>query len=284
MLDEIILAIKKKRELSTLNNEFIKQKIEKVFEQNKKLREKVQEAKSFRELSRSKEFSELKKLVRAELHTVYGVFDLDEKRERRELLARLRENPGSADVILRLLLLHQSSKERAQRYLEVYRRIFAVTSAPNTILDLGCGANPYSYTFLRCLPRYIAADLPSEALDDIAEFFRIEGITGKTTGIDLIKECEKLGLLLKENNVDVVFLFKVLDSLESVKRNISVKVIDALAGARCIVVSFPTVSLGGRKTIGEERRAWFEKLLARKTLSYEKFTVGDEVFYVIKRA
>ena len=266
-----------------MDDNFVKQKIEKILQQDKRIREKVEGANSFKELSRSKEFTELKKLVRAELRAVYGVFDLDEKRERRELLGRLRENPGSADVILRLLLLHQSSKERAQRYLEVYRRIFAVTGTPDAVLDLGCGANPYSYPFLRCRPRYVAADLPSDALDDIAEFFHIEGITGKAVGIDLVKEYEKLGLLLKENNIDIVFLFKVLDSLESVKRNISGKVIDALAGAKWVVVSFPTISLGGRKRIGEERRAWFEKLLARRKLSYEKFGVGDEVFYVVRK-
>ena len=254
----------------------------KVIEQDRNIREKIETSKSFRELSRSAEFAELKKLVRAELRTVYGAFDLDEKRERKELLAQLTGNPGNASLILRLLLLHQSSKERAPRYLEVYRRIFAVTNIPTTILDLGCGANPYSYTFLRCRPRYVAIDLPSDALADIAEFFRIEGIKGEVIGIDLVKEYEKLTPLSRENNVDVVFLFKVLDSLESVKRNISGKVLDTLV-AKWVVVSFPTVSLGGRKHIREGRRAWFERLLARQDLSYEKFTVGDEVFYVVRK-
>jgi len=254
----------------------------KVIEQDRNIREKIEASKSFRELSRSAEFAELKKLVRAELRTVYGAFDLDEKRERKELLAQLTGNPGNASLILRLLLLHQSSKERAPRYLEVYRRIFAVTNIPTTILDLGCGANPYSYTFLRCRPRYVAIDLPSDALADIAEFFRIEGIKGEVIGIDLVKEYEKLTPLSRENNVDVVFLFKVLDSLESVKRNISGKVLDTLV-AKWVVVSFPTVSLGGRKHIREGRRAWFERLLAQQDLSYEKFTVGDEVFYVVRK-
>jgi 16S rRNA (guanine(1405)-N(7))-methyltransferase len=282
VLDEIITAIKRKRELSSLDADFVRQKILKVLEQDRNIREKIETSNSFKELSRSAEFAELKKLVRAELRTVYGVFDLDEKRERKELLARLKEKPGNADVILKLLLLHQSSKERAPRYLEVYKRIFSITGIPATILDLGCGANPYSYTFLRCKPRYIAVDIPGDALADIAEFFKIEGIKGEVVGVDLVQEFGKLTPLSKENNVDVVFLFKVLDSLESVKRNISGKVLDALE-AKWIVVSFPTVSLGGRKHIREERRAWFERLLARRDLSYEKFTVGDEIFYVVRK-
>ena len=65
MLEEIILEIKKKRELSSLDDNFVKQKIEKILQQDKRIREKVEGANSFKELSRSKEFTELKKLVRA---------------------------------------------------------------------------------------------------------------------------------------------------------------------------------------------------------------------------
>lgn len=285
-LDRIVSAIKEKRELSGLDNEYVKEKIRKVLIQDKKIRTKIGSAKSFKELSRSKEFSELKKVVRTELRAIYGVFDLDEKRERKGLIKRLnkknitREERGK--IAQQLLLLHKSSKERIEQYEKIYKRIFTITGLPDSILDLGCGTNPYSYSYLGCRPTYIAMDLPSDDLKDIAEFFKTEGIDGEAIGIDLVKEYAKLGELLKERTVDIVLLFKLLDSLESVKRNISGKLLENLH-ARWIVVSFPLVSIGGRKVIRNERRAWFEKLLEKKELKYEKFIISNELFYVIKK-
>jgi len=288
MLNEIILAIKEKRELEDLDTGYIKEKIEKITKQNKKIRSKLEHANSFKEFSRSGEFAELKKLVRAELRKVYGVFDLDEKKQRKELLEKLKKeksntkNNDEKKIIRELLLLHQSSKERIDYYDEIYKKIFSITDTPASILDLGCGANPYAYAYLGCTPVYVAMDLPSDDLKDIAAFFKIEGIDGEAMAVDLVKDYEKLGELLKQNPVDMIFLFKVLDSLETVKRNISGKLLDNLH-ARWIVVSFPLISLGGGKAIRSERRAWFEKLLARRDLHYETFSVPNEIFYVIRK-
>ncbi len=287
--DEMILEIKRKRELADLDDHYVREKIERILQQNKKMRTKAANANSFKEFARSKEFAELKKLVRAELRAVYGVFDLDEKKRRKELLLKLRDNKDTGDnkindgLIRELLVLHQSSKERIDHYDAIYKKIFSITGRPKSVLDLGCGANPYSYPYLGCAPVYVAMDLPSDDLKDLVAFFRMEGIDGEAMAVDLVKDYGKLGSLLGENPVDVIFLFKVLDSLEAVKRNISGKIIDALR-ARWIVVSFPLVSIGGGKAIRNERRAWFEKLLARKGLAYETFSVVNETFYVIRDA
>lgn len=291
-LKEIVKEVKKKRELEDLDTHYVLEKVEKIVKQNKKIRVKIRNANSFQEFARSAEFDELKKRVRAELRAVYGVFDLDEKKKRTALIKRIGTNKTTSthhadkkerkETIRQLLLLHTSSKERLEYYDEIYTKIFSITGTPTSILDLGCGANPYSYSMLGCRPLYIAMDLPSDDLKDLAEFFRIEKINGKVMAIDLVKDYEKIGVLLEQNPIDVIFLFKLLDSVETVKRNISWKLLDALH-ARWLVVSFPTISIGGGKAIRSERRAWFEKLLARRQLPYETFSVPNEIFYVIRK-
>lgn len=278
---EIITAIKSKKELLALDSTLILDRVEKVLLQDKKIREKIEKSKSFKELSRSTMFKEFVKEIRSELRSIYGVFDLDEKKEKKKLLKKIKEKPEE-HLIEKLLLLHQSSKERFHSYKEIYEKLFEITGKPSSILDLACGYNPYSYDYLECSSLYVAVDLPSDDLKDITEFFLVKGIEGEVLGVDLVRDYEKIGKLTEENPFDVVFLFKALDSLESVKRHISGKLLDCI-NAKWIIASFPTMSLGGKKHIPKERRTWFEKLLKRREWYFETMEVGDEVFYVVLR-
>ncbi|MBR9692353.1 hypothetical protein GOV07_00295 [Candidatus Woesearchaeota archaeon] len=266
MLDEITAAVKKKKELAGLADDYVKGKIEKILKKENKIKEKISTSKSFKEFSRSKEYKELKSIVREELRKVYGVF----------------QKPGKKETVEEKLKAHQSSEERYPFYEEIYTKIIAMVGTPKSILDLGCGANPYSYDYLGCEPEYIAVDLPNDELQRIMDFFKEKGIKGDAYGIDLVKEYEKLGALMEHNHVDVAFLFKLLDSLETIKRHISGKVLDAV-NATWLIVSFPTISIGGKKHIKKERRAWFEKLLKRKDWNWQEFDVGNEAFYVIRK-
>ncbi len=270
-LREVVAAVKAKKELAALDEEFVLGKVKGVLKKEKRIGKKLSTSKSFREFSRSSEFKELKRLVREELRKVYGVFQ--EKGKGRNA------GVGTPEE---LLLSHQSSAERYSHYGEIYRRIFSITGLPSSVLDLGCGANPYSYKKLGCRPFYVAVDLPSDDLSGIAAFFKEENIDGEVFGLDLVKDYGRVGELTKESHFDVAFLFKLLDSLETIKRHVSGNVLDAI-NAGWLVVSFPTVSIGGGKRIRKERRAWFEKLLARRGWVYEQFELGGEVFYIIRR-
>jgi|GEM_PF-543221 len=269
---EIVTAIKGKRELSTLDDAYVRDRIQKILKKERRISEKIAQSKSFKEFSRSAEFKALKSLVREELRKVYGVFQKEKKKGERGK----NENASPEEK----LLSHRSSAERYAYYEEIYKKLFSITGKPTTLLDLGCGANPYSYAMLGCTPYYVAVDLPSSDLQEIADFFRKRKIEGEVLGVDLVNNYAKVGLLLESNHFDVAFLFKLLDSLETVKRNISGKLLDAV-NATWLVVSFPTVSIGGKKHIKKERRAWFEKLLARKGWYYEELSVGNEVFYLV---
>ncbi len=272
LLGAVVAAIKQKKELDGLDDDFVRGKVTAALAKEPKLRAKLEAAKGFREFSRSKEFKELKRTVREELRKVYGVFQ-EEKR---------RGGKSSTDVAEERLRAHQSSAERLPHYDEVYQRIFAITGEPRSILDLGCGANPYSYDALGCAPFYVAVDLPNDELQAVAKFFKERGIDGEVLGLDLAREYNRLDALTAARPFDVAFLFKLLDSLEAARRNVSGKLLDAVH-ATWLVVSFPTVSIGGGKRIRKERRAWFEKLLRRKGWHWEEFAIENEVFYVVKK-
>nr|MCK4929715.1 hypothetical protein [Nanoarchaeota archaeon] len=272
----IVKDILTKKELSNLSKEFVLEKVKKFLETHKKINEKMKKENYLR-LQRAKEYKELVKTIRAELREVYGVFILKDYKKRYELLKELKKNP-SIENHNKILGLHKSSKERLPYYSLVYKKIFEIAGVPKRIIDLACGLNPFSYPFLGCKPEYVACDLSEKDLDFIKEYFKIMRIKGSTKKINLIKS--NLYEVVKKN--DLVLLFKTLDSLETIKRNISGQVLRNIQG-KFIVVSFSTKSLGGGKIIRKEKRAWFERLIKKLGYRSKIFEIPGETFYIITK-
>jgi len=180
-----------------------------------------------------------------------------------------------------ILALHKSSQERLPYYLMVYKKIFAITGSPTRIVDFACGLNPFSYSYISSLgykPEYLACDLALKDLEFIQEYFKIMKIKGAIQKVDLVKE--NLNKLAADS--DLVFLFKTLDSLEAIKWNVSEQVIKEIK-AKHIIVSFSTKSLGGKKPIKKEKRAWFERLCKKLGYKTESFEIPNEIFYVLTK-
>jgi len=270
-----------KKELNNLNEDFVIEKLDAFLEKHKELEKKIKlelEKKTYKQFQRSKDHELIIKKVRAELREIYGVFILDDYKKRHELLEKLKKEP-SLENHNKILELHKSSKERLPYYGIAYKKIFGMTGVPKKVVDLACGLNPISHPYLGCSPGYLACDLAEKDLEFIQEYFGLRKIKGKTERIDLVQEVKRLTKITKDS--DLVFLFKTLDSLESVKWNISSELLENIS-SKFIVVSFASKSLGGKKIIRKERRAWFERLLARKSLAFQSFEIPGEVFYIIK--
>ena len=139
------------------------------------------------------------------------------------------------------------------------------------MLDIACGLNPLSYNFMHQKIKYYCCDLSDEDMTFLSNFFSIENIEGKAFRLDLLKEYEQL----TNYKVDVVFAFKAFDSLEEKERNITKKIVENLK-AKYLVATFPTKSLGGKKSIQENKRKWFEKQFE----NFSKFVFTNEVVYV----
>ncbi|MDP4012810.1 MAG: hypothetical protein Q8R00_04365 [Candidatus Nanoarchaeia archaeon] len=245
-IDYVIKEIKKKKELKDLSEDFIKDRVNEYIKTRKI------------ELSNLDERSGIYKTMFKEIRKIcfdsYGLF-----------------KSGKS------LKTHISTKERLNYYPVIYEKIFEIIGKPNKILDLGCGLNPLSYDFLGCNPEYYAVDLSESELETVNNYFKENKIKGKTYCLDLLKL--DYSALPK---VDVAFLFKVLESLENIHKNVSYTILSKI-NSKWIVVSFSKKSITGKPII-KKGRSWLKRMLAELGYWYEVLDIGDEIFYIIKKS
>ncbi len=312
--DELIQDIKDKKELRTLDEDFIKNKLDVFFknrnhEQAKeKFLIKLNNAKTYKQFTKSREYKFLIKELRAELRRVYGVFILEGYNKRLKILEELeaiskddksKDNFEYMDLHNQLFSLHKSTKERMDHYDQLYTTIFGKiedfekdsklfnksgkldNSAKYIFMDLACGMNPVSSVlFAEKIEKYYASDISSEDCKFLKDYFDTTTIDAIIFPADLTDE--KIFPKLTKINVDICFIFKTLDGLERIKWNITESLLKSIS-TKYFAVTFPTLSIGGVREIKEHRRQWFEKLLDKLAWSYEKYTLGSELLYVIKK-
>ncbi|MBU4500973.1 MAG: hypothetical protein KKA79_00150 [Nanoarchaeota archaeon] len=276
MISKFISEIKKKKTLSSLPDAFVKKLIENYFQKYPKLEKFL---KDHPKPLKSKEFKLMMKDLRKTLHDVYGIFVLRDKnlRHLKEHLAEIKEiDEGALQIHMDLLSTHKSSLERLNFYYQIYGEIFKHTGKPKSILDLACGLNPLSFPYMGLKKvDYFASELTDFDSEFIQEYFDLMksfGLNGKAFAMDLLhaKDLPK---------VDVCFLFKTLDSLEDIERNYSKELIKKIP-AKFLVVSFPTMSIGGKNPI--KQRGWFFRIMRELGYKAETFEIENEVFYIIK--
>ncbi|MDD9953934.1 MAG: hypothetical protein OXR66_06375 [Candidatus Woesearchaeota archaeon] len=267
-LNDLITAVKAKKELANLDDTFVREKIEKLFAGNAKLRKKYDATKSFKQFSKSKEWEFILKAVRKELRVIYGVFQGDRTGV-----------DVSAENLTAVLETHISTRERIPYFDMIYKELVDRIPAPRTLLDLGCGLNPLSYSYMKkhgWTPSIVGVDISAADMDFLSDAMLQLNIPGKTIAADLVKQADVLDAV----DAEVTFVLKLLDTLEEAERHVSYKLFEHIH-SKWIVVSFATKSLGGKKNISSAGRTWFERLLHRKELSWETFSVPNELFYVI---
>lgn len=269
-MERLVKDIKNKKELSSLEDSFVKGIVEQYIRLNPL---KIKEGLTEKQVAKSKAYKDAIKGVRKVLRGVYGAFKEKNFDKRWRLLGEVK---GLDDINghSKILALHKSTKERLPFYEEIYSEIFKATGKPKVILDLGCGLNPFSLPFMKLKDVfYFASELTKEDSDFIQAYFDRIKIKGKAFPLDLTK----IGLLPE---ADVCFLFKMLDTLETLKGNVSRDIIEKV-NAKFVVVSFPTMTLGAKAKISPKRLVWFERVISK--FEYSSFEVENEKFYIIRK-
>jgi|APSaa5957512576_1039674.scaffolds.fasta_scaffold00494_22 hypothetical protein len=152
-----------------------------------------------------------------------------------------------------LLKVHMSSKKR--NYEEFYSGIFDVVGDVKSVIDLGCGVNGFSYEFLPKGVEYIGVEAAGQLVGYMNDFFEAEDFDAKAIEGDLFDVDNVVEILRRAKKDRVVFMFQVVDALESMKRDFSKELISLVMGnSEWLVVSLPTVSLGGRKRFEVDRK------------------------------
>jgi len=265
---ELIIEIKKSKKYKTLSEEVINEEIQKYLKRN-----------LYYERYKDKK---ILKDIKTELHKIYGSFQTNSKGKREKYFEELKLAPDNIELIKKILLTNSSTKERLDLYEEIYKRIFEITGKPNSILDLGCGLNPFSFPFMNLEKvSYYASDIDGADISLINEYFYTmkDKISGKAEEINLstINE-EEIKRLPKAN---VCFMFKLVDVLDRKDHKQSEKIITNL-NCEHIVVSFSKRTITG-KMMNFPYRGWIERMFERNKLNFQKIDFENEVFYVIKK-
>jgi hypothetical protein len=221
------------------------------------------------------------KNIRKQLHRFYSSYQTKAKKKIPKLLEELKKNNRDFEIINKILSASLSTKERLDKYPFIYDKIFEVSKKPNFIIDLGCGLNPFSITYMKLKDiRYNAYDINEKDLEFITDFFLIMKIDGKAEIMDV----RDLDSLKKIPHSDIIFMFKLYDLIVPKNRRlkkIGEEIIKVLKQkADFIVVSFATKTLS-RKLMNLPRRIGFEMMLDRNNMKYNFIQTDNEIYYVI---
>lgn len=246
----LLQQITAKQPLDRLDDRFVLEKISAYFQKNPAIQKKLAQHEE-KTLHKSALFKHTIKDIRNDLNRIYGTF---------------------WKKTIRALADHQSTKERMLIYPILYKRIFARTGIPMSILDLGSGLNPLSYPYMR-------------------------GFHGTYTAIELsTKDCRALQTLVKEapftitvqqGNIlhdplpaaDMCFLFKILDLIDT-NGHKNAEILLTKIHAKHIIASFSTTTLRNQP-MRHPARGWIERLLDRIGYSYTTLEFANEIFYII---
>lgn len=131
---------------------------------------------------------------------------------------------------------------------------------------------------------YIAVESVGQLVELINYYF-IGGEIKNAKAIHLsLFELEKLKILIDEQKgKKIIFLFKVIDSLEMLERDYSKKLLREivnLSDVEKVVVSFATKSLVSKKRF-KAKRYWFENFVKEEFNLLENFEMGGEKYFVL---
>jgi hypothetical protein len=228
-------------------------------------------------LFKDKKISEKEKIKRTRkiLHEVFGVF-LIKKFFKKKI------NLKNPEEILRK---HISTKERFPYYLKIYKRVLDGLSKKISIIDLGCGVNGFSYSYFKKLGfdvAYIGIDSVKPLIEITNSFFIKNKIKGKVFNISIFSLEEIKKIILKQKKPRVLFLMKVVDSLEKIERDYTKKLLLEISPFfDRIVLSVPTESLIKRKKF-LVKRTWILNFIQKNFLMLDYFEISSERFFVFK--
>lgn len=288
LLDEekvvsLINDIKEKKELRKMNADFVRDQL--FFYLKKDLRKASKLNSNFH--PKAAVYKTIVKEVRQLLRKVYGQYRISEEIKHRRTLVDdlLKINfSESGQILKKILATHTSTKERIPFYQRLYQKLFAITGKPGKIIDLGCGINPFSIPFMG-LPQltYYAYDISDEETELLLKYFSwlqkqspyLKGGAG-TFDLSHWKALQKL------YTADVCFLFKMTDVLDRGKGHKASEMIIRDVPAPIVVVSFPTLTLSGKK-MNNPKRKWIELMCQRLKYKFETLEFINEIFYIIKK-
>ncbi|MCL2421864.1 MAG: Rmt family 16S rRNA (guanine(1405)-N(7))-methyltransferase [Defluviitaleaceae bacterium] len=224
--------------------------------------------------------------VKNTLHAMFGAyFTPDCYKKANKLIEKMNSEGENKDEILEhLLRLHVSTKERMAYLEKFYHFIFENTGQVKSILDMGCGLNPLTLSYMPNnseIVEYHAFDIDTRIAELNNRYFAFLGLPALAGCADIAAETPQVA-------ADVAFLFKLLPLIERQAKGRVVQLLKEI-DAKHIVVTYPTKSLSGknkgmRTFYASAFEEMFESLAGEGLEISAKGEVGDELIYVVRRS
>jgi 16S rRNA (guanine(1405)-N(7))-methyltransferase len=219
--------------------------------------------------------------ARKKLHNIVAPYlgDPDYEKESNDLekIGEFSSIDETRSFSLRMLETHASTDERIPVLDEFYKKIFAVTGFPKSIMDLACAMHPFGHPWMG-LPaecRYLAYDLHQPRVDLINWYFKASGVNGQAFYGDIL-------LNPPTQNADVAFFFKEAHRFEQRKRGCNRPFWQAL-NVKWLVVSLPASNLTGRFDLADRQRKLVADTLTGLDWPVTEILVGNELIFCIRK-
>jgi hypothetical protein len=180
---------------------------------------------------------------------------------------------------------HLSTRERLGYYSKLYEKIFEGTKEKNySIIDLGSGINGFSYKLFpkNIKVNYIGVEAVGQFVDLMNFYFEKNKLNAKAVHESLFN-LEKIKKFIEEcKKPRIVFLFKVIDSLEMIEGDYSKKLLKEITPlCERVVLSFATRSMI-RQDKFKVNRKWIIDFIKENFELIEDFDMGNERYVVFR--
>jgi len=205
----------------------------------------------------------IEKAVRKRLHNIMSFYIGDPNYDIAEAELTAAFQLGRREAIIQetcadILSSHVSTRERLSILDQFYSEIFRITGKPTAILDIACALNPLTFPWMG-LPttiEYHAYDIHERRIDFINTFFSLQGLP-------LLAKVQDVAFHFPEEIADVALFLKELPRFERNYGGLGLALLEALR-VRYLVVSFPTVSFHGGRSLANHYRQFFHELIVGK--------------------
>ncbi|MFW6233071.1 MAG: hypothetical protein ACOC3Z_00230 [Nanoarchaeota archaeon] len=184
-----------------------------------------------------------------------------------------------------VLKKHLSTKERFDYYNELYLKLFRDFNKEIVVFDLGAGVNGFSIDYLIKLKnkiKYIGVESVGQLVSLMNYYFEKNNYNAFAIHESLYNIDNIKSVLKNEKKNKIVFLFKVIDSLEMIKRDYSKEFLNEISPlCNRIVVSFATRSLVSKKRFNVKRN-WIIDFIKDNFNIINDFELGNERYIIFE--
>jgi 16S rRNA (guanine(1405)-N(7))-methyltransferase len=223
----------------------------------------------------------LAKSVRQKLHNIMAPYLGDPNYTTELDRLKLLTDNGTPDQLKEfcqlLLASHASTRERFPTLSMFYQTIFSVTGVPETILDLACGLNPFSFAWMGmpAAVKYHAYDIHQPRVMLVNAFFQHLGLDPLADVRDILVDPPQI-------DADIAFFLKEAHRFEQRQHGCNRAFWQAL-NVTWLCVSLPATSLTGRHDLADFHRRLVYKNLDGLSWPVIEHQVGNELIFLIHK-